>query len=194
MNKENKTQIISDLAEKLAASKNFYLADTSELVSSKTSALRRKCFDQDIKLIVVKNTLLQKAMERINDEEFKPLYVALKGSTSIMFSDSAAAPAKLIKEFRATNKKPVLKGAFVEQSVYIGDDQLDTLAAIKSKNELIGDVLAMLQSPMRNVIGALTNEDRKMPGAEETPAANETPAASETPATDETAKPEEPAS
>jgi large subunit ribosomal protein L10 len=170
MNKENKTQIIADLADKLAASKNFYLADTSELASDKTSALRRKCFDQAIKLIVVKNTLLQKALERTNDEEFKPLYVALKGSTSIMFSDSAAAPAKLIKEFRKTNKKPVLKGAFVEQSIYIGDENLDALAAIKSKNELIGDILAALQSPMRNVLGALTNEDRKMPGAEETPA------------------------
>lgn len=178
MNKENKTQIISDLAEKLAASKNFYLADTSELASNKTSALRRKCFDQDIKLIVVKNTLLQKALERTNDEEFKALYVTLKGSTSIMFSDSAAAPAKLIKEFRLTNKKPVLKGAFVEQSVYIGDDQLDALAAIKSKNELIGDVLAALLSPIRNVIGALTNEERKMPGSEEAAPEETTPEAS----------------
>ena len=178
MNKENKTQIIADLAEKLAASKNFYLADTSELASNKTSALRRKCFDQDIKLIVVKNTLLQKALERTNDEEFKALYVTLKGSTSIMFSDSAAAPAKLIKEFRLTNKKPVLKGAFVEQSVYIGDDQLDALAAIKSKNELIGDVLAALLSPIRNVIGALTNEERKMPGSEEAAPEETTPEAS----------------
>lgn len=180
MNKENKTQIISDLAETLAASKNFYLADTSELPSNKTSALRRKCFDQSIKLIVVKNTLLQKAMERVNDEEFKSLYATLKGSTSIMFSDSAAAPAKLIKEFRLTNKKPVLKGAFVEQSIYIGDDQLDALAAIKSKNELIGDVLAALLSPIRNVIGALTNEERKMPGSEEAaaPEATATPEAS----------------
>lgn len=164
MNKENKTQIITDLAERLASSKNFYLADTSELASDKTSALRRKCFDQAIKLIVVKNTLLQKALERTNDEEFKPLYGTLKGSTSIMFCDTAAAPAKLIKEFRKTNKKPVLKGAFVEQSIYIGDEQLDALAAIKSKNELIGDILAALQSPMRNIIGGLTNEDRKFPG------------------------------
>ncbi len=167
MNKENKTQIITDLAEKLAASKNFYLADTSELPSNKTSALRRKCFDQSIKLIVVKNTLLQKAMERTNDEEFKALYPALKGSTSIMFCDSAAAPAKLIQEFRKTNKKPVLKGAFVEQSIYLGDEQLDILAAIKSKNELIGDIIGMLQAPMRNIISGLTREDRKFDGASE---------------------------
>jgi large subunit ribosomal protein L10 len=168
MNKENKTQIITDLAERLATNKNFYLADTSELPSDKTSSLRRKCFDQNIKLIVVKNTLLQKAMERTNDAEFKALYVALKGSTSIMFCESAAAPAKLIKEFRKTNKKPVLKGAFVEQSVYVGDDQLDVLAAIKSKNELIGDIIGMLQSPIRNIISGLTSEERKFPGDGET--------------------------
>ncbi|MBI3510974.1 MAG: 50S ribosomal protein L10 [Bacteroidetes bacterium] len=172
MNKENKTQIITELAAKLAASKNFYLADTSELPSEKTSSLRRQCFDKQIKLIVVKNTLLQKAMERANDAEFKPLYVALKGSTSIMLCDSAAAPAKLIKEFRKSNSKPVLKGAFVEQSIYIGDEQLDTLAAIKSKNELIGDIIGLLQSPMRNVIGGLTNDSRKFPGDSETSSAN----------------------
>lgn len=169
MNKENKTQIITDLAEKLAASKNFYLADTSELTAEKTSSLRRKCFDQSIKLIVVKNTLLKKALERANDAEYKPLYDALKGSTSIMFCDSAAAPAKLIKEFRKTNAKPVLKGAFVEQSIYVGDEHLDMLAAIKSKNELIGDILAALQAPMRNVLGGLTKEGREYKNAGETP-------------------------
>jgi len=169
MNKENKTQIITDLAEKLAASKNFYLADTSELPSDKTSSLRRKCFDQKIKLIVVKNTLLQKAMERTNDAEYKALYPTLKGSTSIMFCDSASAPGKLIQEFRKSNKKPVLKGAFVEQSVYIGDDQLDALAAIKSKNELIGDIIGLLQSPARNVISALVAHSEKQGGTAETP-------------------------
>jgi large subunit ribosomal protein L10 len=170
MNKENKTQIITDLAEKLASSKNFYLADTSELPSDKTSSLRRKCYDQKIELIVVKNTLLQKAMERTNDAEFSPLYAALKGSTSIMLCESASAPGKLIKEFRKTNKKPVLKGAFVEQSVYIGDDQLDALAAIKSKNELIGDIIAMLQSPAQGIISALVAHSEKQGGTEETPA------------------------
>jgi len=164
MNKENKTQIITDLAEKLASNKNFYLADTSELPSDKTSSLRRQCFDKKIKLIVVKNTLLQKAMERTNDEEFKALYPALKGSTSIMFCESSSEPAKLIKEFRKTNKKPVLKGAFVEQSIYIGDDQLDGLAAIKSKNEVIGDIIGLLQSPAKNVISALQSGGGKIAG------------------------------
>lgn len=168
MNKEDKTQIISDLAEALAASKNFYLADTSELPSHKTSSLRRQCFDKKIKLIVVKNTLLQKAMERTNDEEFKPLYVALKGSTSIMFSDSSSEPAKLIKELRKTDKKPVLKAAYVEQSVYIGDEQLDVLAAIKSKNEVIGDIIGLLQSPAKNVISALKSSGGKIAGVVKT--------------------------
>lgn len=174
MNKEDKTQIIEDLAGKLAASKNFYLADTSELASDKTSALRRACFDKQIKLIVVKNTLLRKALERTNDSEWSPMYVALTGSTSIMFSESSAAPAKIIKEFRKTNKKPVLKAAYVEQSVYIGDDQLDTLAAIKSKNEMIGDIIAALQAPARNVIsGLVSNADKKGEGAD---ASSENPA------------------
>jgi large subunit ribosomal protein L10 len=112
-------------------------------------------------------------MERTNDAEYSPLYVALKGSTSIMLCESASAPGKLIQEFRKTNKKPVLKGAFVEQSVYIGDDQLDALAAIKSKNELIGDIIAMLQAPAQRIIAALNAHSEKQGGTEETP---ETPA------------------
>jgi large subunit ribosomal protein L10 len=164
MNKENKTQIITDLAEELANSKHFYLADTSELTAVKTSSLRRQCFDKKIKLIVVKNTLLRKAMERTNDAEFAPLYDAMTGPISIMFSESGAEPAKLIKEFRKTGKKPVLKAAYVEQSIYIGDDQLDTLAAIKSKNELIGDIIGLLQSPAKNVISALTSSGGKLAG------------------------------
>jgi large subunit ribosomal protein L10 len=167
MKKEDKTLIIEDLAGKLAASKNFYLADTSELPSDKTQALRKACFDQEIKLIVVKNTLLRKALERTNDSEWSGMYVALKGSTSIMFSESSAAPAKLIKEFRKTNKKPVLKAAYVEQSVYIGDDQLDGLAAIKSKNEMIADVISALLAPARNVIsGLVANAEKKEGGAD----------------------------
>jgi large subunit ribosomal protein L10 len=174
MNKVDKTQIIEDIAGLLASSKNFYLADTSELPSEKTSDLRRKCFDQKIKLIVVKNTLLRKALEKTNDAEWNGMYVALKGSTSIMFSESSAGPAKLIKEFRKTNKKPVLKAAYVESSVYVGDDQLDALAAIKSKNEMIGDIIAALQAPARNVISGLVQHAEKKDGGAE--AASENPA------------------
>lgn len=167
MKKEDKTLIIEDLAGKLAASKNFYLADTSELPSDKTQALRKACFDQQIKLIVVKNTLLRKALERTNDSEWSAMYDSLKGSTSIMFSETSAGPAKLIKEFRRTNKKPILKAAYVEQSVYIGDDQLDGLAAIKSKNEMIADVISALLAPARNVIsGLVANAEKKEGGAE----------------------------
>jgi large subunit ribosomal protein L10 len=164
MNKENKTQIIDELAEALANNKNFYLADTSDIPAVKTSSLRRQCFDKKIKLIVVKNTLLRKAMERTNDAEYQPLYDAIKGPISIMFSESGSEPAKLIKEFRKTGNKPVLKAAFVEQSVYIGDDQLDTLASIKSKNELIGDIIGLLQSPAKNVISALSSSGGKVAG------------------------------
>lgn len=174
MNKENKSKIIDDIAGLLAASKNFYLADTSELPSDKTSALRKACHERQIKLIVVKNTLLRKALERTNDSEWSGMYVALKGSTSIMLSETSAGPAKLIKEFRIKNKKPVLKAAWVEQSVYVGDDQLDSLAAIKSKNEMIGDIIAALQAPARNVIsGLVQNAEKKEGGAE---ASSETPA------------------
>jgi large subunit ribosomal protein L10 len=162
MNKQEKTQIIEDLATMLSNSKHFYLADTSELPSSKTSALRRACFNKQIKLIVVKNTLLRKALERTNDGEFSAMYVALKGSTSVMLSDTANEPAKLIKEFRKTNAKPVLKAA------YVGDDQLDALAAIKSKNELIGDVIGLLQSPARNVISALQSGGSTIAGVVKT--------------------------
>ncbi len=174
MNKENKSKIIEDIAGLLATSKNFYLADTSELPSDKTSALRKACFDRQIRLVVVKNTLLRKALERTNDAEWSGMYVALKGSTSILLSETSAGPAKLIKEFRIKNKKPVLKAAWVEQSVYVGDDQLDTLAAIKSKNEMIGDIIAALQAPARNVIsGLVANAEKKAGGAE---ASSENPA------------------
>jgi large subunit ribosomal protein L10 len=155
MTKQEKTEIIDSLVAQLGESKHFYLADTSELPSEKTSQLRRMCFDKQIKMIVVKNTLLRKALERANDAEYNGMYNALKGPISILFSESNSAPAKLIKEFRKDGKKPLLKAAYVEQSVYLGDDQLDALASIKSRDELIGDVIALLQSPARNVISAL---------------------------------------
>jgi large subunit ribosomal protein L10 len=164
MKKEEKTQIINDLAERIAGSKHFYLADTAALPSEKTSKLRRLCFEKQISMVVVKNTLLRKALERTNDGEFQPLYDVLKGSTSILFCDTANEPAKLIKEFRKTEKKPVLKAAYVEESVYIGDEQLDALASIKSKNELIGDIIGLLQSPAKNVISGLKNGGGQIAG------------------------------
>jgi len=164
MNKEEKTLIINDLAGQLTANKNFYLADTSQLPAEQTSKLRRMCFNKKIRMVVVKNTLLEKAMEKASDEQFKPLYPVLKGATSILFCESGSEPAKLIKEFRKDGTRPVLKAAFVEECVYIGDNQLDTLASIRSKNELIGEVISILQSPAKNVISGLLSGKNKLAG------------------------------
>lgn len=163
MKKEDKDKIIDSLVEKINNSKNFYLADTSELNATDTSALRRKCFEKQIKLEVVKNSLLKKALERVGGN-FDELYGALNYSTSIMFSETGNAPAKLIKEFRKSKPKPVLKAAYVEEAVYIGDNQLDALVNIKSRLELIGDIIGLLQSPSKNVISALQSGSGKLAG------------------------------
>jgi len=163
MKREEKNQIISDLAQRISESNHFYLADISELNAEDTSILRRKCFEKDIKLIVVKNTLLKKAFEQI-DGDFQELYEVLENATSIMFSETGNLPAKLIKEFRKKHEKPVLKAAFVEESVYIGDNQLEALANIKSKEELIGDIIMLLQSPAKNVLSALQSGGNKLAG------------------------------
>jgi len=155
MKREEKNQLIDDLVEKLKSSTSFYLADTSNLNADVTSKLRRLCFKRNVELSVVKNSLLKKALERAGIDGASDLLPVLKGPTSIMFAEINNEPAKLIREFRKTAPKPILKGAFVEESVYIGDDQLDALINIKSKNELIGELIGLLQSPARNVISAL---------------------------------------
>jgi len=154
MKSSEKATIIDSLVEQINSSNHFYLADISELNAADTSELRRTCFKQNVKLVVVKNTLLRKALEK-SDKQAESLYEILKGSTSVMFTDQGNVPAKLIKDFRKKRPKPLLKGAFVEESVYIGDDQLDALVAIKSKNELIADVVALLQSPVKTVLSQL---------------------------------------
>jgi large subunit ribosomal protein L10 len=163
MRKDEKNQMIDVLVDKLTASKNFYLTDISELTAEKSSALRRSCFNKNIGLMVVKNTLLKKALERI-EGDFSPLYVTLKGATSIMISESVNDPAKLIKEFRKKNDKPILKAAFVQESFYIGDNQIDALISVKSKEEVIADVIALLQSPAKNVVSALQSGGQKLSG------------------------------
>ncbi|TKG96028.1 50S ribosomal protein L10 [Puteibacter caeruleilacunae] len=156
MKKTEKESIINGLTEQINASNHFYLADIAELDAENTSALRRLCFNREVKLVVVKNTLLRKALEN-SEKEAEGLYDVLKGNTSVMFTESGNVPAKLIKEFTKKNNtdKPLLKGAYVEESVYVGADQLEVLANIKSKNELIADVVALLQSPAKNVISSL---------------------------------------
>jgi large subunit ribosomal protein L10 len=164
MRREEKEVIIDNLAQRLDESKHFYLTDISSLNAEQTSDLRRKCFEKEIGLLVVKNTLLRKAMEK-SEGDFNDLYDVLKDSTSIMFSETGNTPAKLIKEFRKTMEKPVLKAAFVEESIYIGDDQLEALSNIKSKDELLGDLLMLLQSPATSLVSALASSASKMAGA-----------------------------
>ena len=154
MTREEKSLIIDDLTSQLTDSSTIYLADISGLDAVKTSNLRRACFKANVTLAVVKNTLLFKAMEK-SDKDFGELSETLKGNTSIMISEIGNAPAKVIKEFRKKSDKPVLKGAYIEESVYVGDDQLDALVSIKSKEELIGEIITILQSPAKNVISAL---------------------------------------
>jgi len=163
MTREEKAQVIQDLTTQLAENATIYLADISGLNAQSTSDLRRAAYKADVKLNVVKNTLLAKAMEA-SDKDFGELSTVLKGNTSIMVAEQSNAPAKLIKNFRKKSNKPLLKGAYIEEEVYIGDEQLDALVAIKSKEELIGDVIALLQSPAKNVISGLKSSGGKLAG------------------------------
>lgn len=163
MTREEKSIVIKDLTTKLADSSNVYLADISGLNAAVTSDLRRACFKADVKLMVVKNTLLAKAMDS-TDKEFGELADILKGSTSIMLSETGNAPAKVIKNFRKKNEKPILKGAYVAESIYVGYENLDALVDIKSKEEVIGDIIGLLQSPAKNVVSALKSSGGKLSG------------------------------
>jgi len=155
MRKEVKDTIIVDLGNMLKEYPHFYLVDTAGLNAADTSDLRRKCFKNDIKMVVVKNTLLHKAFEA-SDVDYSPLYETLKGTTALMFCQTANVPAKLLKEYKEKKKEtPALKGAFAEEMAFVGADKLDELCAIKSKNELIADVVALLQSPIKNVVSGL---------------------------------------
>ena len=163
MKKEQKVQEIRNLTEELSSVKNLYLTDIAGLDAVQTTALRRACFKANIKLSVVKNTLLAKAMEA-SDKDFGNLHETLKGNTSLMFSEVGNTPAKLIKDFRKKSEKPILKGAYIEEAIYIGDDQIDALESIKSKEELIGEVITTLQSPAKNIISALQSGGSNISG------------------------------
>ncbi|MDD6007105.1 MAG: 50S ribosomal protein L10 [Bacteroidales bacterium] len=168
MRKEDKSLLIDKIAATLKEYSCVYLTETTGLNAAKTSELRRACNKADIKLMVVKNTLLHKAMEQL-DTDYSGLYPALKGSTSLMLCNTGNAPAKLLKDFKKKDDVlPALKGAFVEECVYLGAEQIDVLASIKSKNELIADVVALLQSPAKNVISALQSGGNKLHGILET--------------------------
>jgi len=163
MTKEEKNQFIDVLDKSIQENSNFYLADISGLTAEESSALRRLCFKREVSLQVVKNTLLKKALER-NGSNFEDLYDVLKGNTSIMFTDVANAPAKVIKEFRKKHDKPVFKAAHLDASFYVGEEYLDTLSDLKSKDELIAEIIMLLQSPAKNVISSLQSGGSKLSG------------------------------
>ena len=163
MKKELKDTIIVELGQKLKEYPHFYLVDLTGLNAEKTSDLRRKCFKSEIKLEVVKNTLLQKALEA-SGVDFSPLYDCLKGNTAVMFTTTANVPAKLLKEYKKEGI-PALKAAYAEESIFVGADRLEELAALKSKNELLADVVALLQSPAKNVVSALQSGANTIHGA-----------------------------
>ena len=163
MTREEKSQVIQDLTATLAETNSIYLTDISGLDAASTSNLRRACFKANVQLAVVKNTLLSKAMEA-SDKEFGELKDILKGNTSLMISEASNAPAKVIKEFRKKSEKPLLKGAYIEEAICVGDDQLETLVNVKSREELIGEIITLLQSPAKNVVSALQSGGSKLSG------------------------------
>ena len=164
MTREEKAKYIDDLAADLASNNVIYLTDTAELTVEAVNGLRRKAFNANISMRVVKNTLLNKAMDRVEDKDFGDLRGTLKGATSIMFSEVGNAPAKLIEDFRKKSPKPILKGAYIDAGIYIGDDQIKNLVAIKSKEEMLGELIGLLQSPAKNVVSGLKGAGGKLAG------------------------------
>jgi large subunit ribosomal protein L10 len=163
MNRDEKNQIIDSLVETLSTYSSFYITDISSLNSEKTSKLRRMCFNKNVQIKVAKNSLIEKALGKMNGD-YDQMLPTLKGSSAIMIAEIPNAPAKVIKEFRKTSDRPLLKSAFIDSAIFVGDNQLDSLAALKSKNELIGDVIGLLQSPAKNVISALKSGGGKLAG------------------------------
>ena len=163
MTREEKNKAIDELSAQLIDNKNFYLTDIAGLNAASNSDLRRLCYKSNVKVQVIKNTLLRKAMEK-NDVDFAQMYDSLKGNTAIMFAESTNAPAKIIKEFRKKEDKPLLKSAFIEESFYFGDDQVEVLSSLKSKDELIGEIITLLQSPPKTVISSLQSAGGQLSG------------------------------
>ncbi|UWX60404.1 50S ribosomal protein L10 [Chryseobacterium oranimense] len=191
MTKDQKVVAIQEIKDLLQDAKVVYVADLEGLNAAKSSDFRRQAFKQNIKVKVVKNTLLQKAMEQIDGVDFSEMFDTFKGNSALMVAETANAPAKLIKDFRKKDEKPALKSAFVQETFYVGDNNLDALVSIKSREEMIGEIIGLLQSPIQRVVSALQNksetveakaEEAAAPAVEETPAeaAPEAPAAEST--------------
>ncbi|MGI9525961.1 MAG: 50S ribosomal protein L10 [Weeksellaceae bacterium] len=164
MTRQEKALMIEDLTQVLKGTETVYLTDISGLNATETTNLRRACYKNDVQLRVVKNTLLRKAMERVEQNEYDELYDSLKGSTAIMIAEKGNAPAKVIETFRKKSPKPILKAAWIETAVYIGDDKVTELAKLKSKEELVADVIALLQSPMKKVVSQLQSGGQTISG------------------------------
>jgi len=167
MNKEEKHDLVLALTAQMKEFGNFYITDTSDLTVEKVNNIRRKCFESDITMQVAKNTLIKKAMEAAGGD-YTQMYDVLKGSSSILFSKSATAPAKLIKQLRKQGDKPVLKAAYIDSAIFVGDNQIDTLIKLKSKEQLIGEIIGLLQSPAKNVISALQSGGNILAGVVKT--------------------------
>jgi len=167
MNKEEKHELVAALTEQMKEYGNFYITDTSNLTVAKVNHIRRQCFESNITMQVAKNSLIKKAMEGVGGD-FSAVHDVLKGSSSILFSKSATAPAKLIKKLRKKGEKPILKAAYIDASVFIGDNQLDTLINLKSKEQLLGEIIGLLQSPAKNVISALQSGGNILAGVVKT--------------------------
>lgn len=163
MNKEEKYELVNALTEQIKEYGNFYITDTADLTVEKVNAIRRKCFENEITMQVAKNSLIEKAMQA-SEGDFSPIYDVLKGTSTILFSKSAKAPAKLIKDLRKSGDKPVLKAAYVYSAAFVGDNQLDALLTLKSKEELVGEIIGLLQSPAKNVISALSSGGNTIAG------------------------------
>ena len=164
MTRTEKDQLIDELVQMLTEKNVVYLTDASGLDSEATTSLRRECFKKDINVRVVKNTLLRKAMERTEGREYTDLYEVLKGQTALLVGDVGNAPARVLKEFRKKHDMPVLKGAYVEEATYLGDNNLEALTNLKSKEELVSEVIALLQSPMKTVVGSLNSGGTTLSG------------------------------
>ncbi len=164
MTREEKRQVIEELKEKFQSASHIYVVDSSGLTVENINMIRRKCHEKGIEIKVVKNTLAIKAIEAIEKDGLKELIPIFRGPSTIMISESPNGPARLIKEVRKTLDKPILKAAYIESAIYVGDEMLDTVASLKSKEELIGDIILLLQSPMRNVLGALQSGGHKLAG------------------------------
>ncbi len=164
MNRAEKAQMIEDLQEVLNNTDTVYLTDIAGLDATETTNLRRACFKSDVQLRVVKNTLLKKAMERVEGKEYDEMFDSLKGNTALMIAEKANAPAKVIENFRKKSQKPILKAAWIDTAVYVGDERLTELAALKSKEELVGDIIGLLQSPIKTVVSQLQTSGQTIAG------------------------------